>query len=125
MGYANVEYHLRLDEIEAKLKAAIPIAIRLMMEDIKLKADPVTPKRYGVLRGSVSKTMLSNNHGLIRWNMPYAGVQEVGGRTDPRTGKWIPFVNYTTPGTGSKFVEQAVEQVKANSAEYIRKAGFI
>lgn len=121
MSYANVEYHLRLDEIEARLKAAIPTAIRMMMEDIKQKADPVTPYKTGMLRGSVSKTMLSNNHGLIRWNMPYAAYQERGMRAD---GTHI-VQNYTTPGTSSKFVEQAIEQVKANSAEYIRKAGFI
>lgn len=34
------------------------------------------------------------------WDGPYAGPQYYGGRTNHITGAWIPFVNYTTPGTG-------------------------
>ena len=121
MSYANVHYNLKLPEVEAKLKAAIPIAIRQMMEDIKQIADKTTPYKTGMLRGSVSKTLLSPTHGRMVWNMPYAAYQERGMRAD---GSHI-VQNYTTPGTGKEFAQQAIERVKDNGAEYIRKAGFI
>lgn len=121
MSYANVHYNIKLPEVEAKLKAAIPIAIRMMMDDIKQKADPITPYKTGVLRGSVSKTLLSPTHGQMVWNMPYAAYQERGMRAD---GTRV-VQNYTTPGTDKEYALRAVEQVKNNGAEYIRKAGFI
>ena len=41
------------------------------------------------------------------WDTVYAGPQYYGGRTHEKTGVWIPFVNYTTAGTGPKWDEAA------------------
>lgn len=112
----NLNYKL----YEAKLDNNIGVGIRRMLEGIHREANPITPYKDNGLRSSVFKGMIDNNHGYITWRVPYAAAQEQGGRRDPRTGKYIEFQHYTTPGTGKEFAKQALEKVMENPAQYFR-----
>lgn len=105
-------------------ETGVAIMLRQMMEDTHRIANPITPlKDYG-LRPSVTKQMVSNDKGIMRWNVSYAAVQEQGGRTNPRTGEYIPFIHYTTPGTGAHFVEKSLEQVIKRLPYYVEVGGL-
>lgn len=107
----SVEMNLNLDLITAKMQNNIGVGVRRILEDIHREANDITPYKDNGLRSSVTKQMLDNNHGYISWNVPYAAAQEQGGRTDPRTGKYIEFQNYTTLGTGKEYAKTALDRV--------------
>lgn len=116
----EVDDHGLFTLYEAKLQNNIAVGVRQMLEAIHRESIARTPYKDNGLRSSVYKGMLSNNSGYITWRVPYAAAQEQGGRIDPRTGKYVEFSNYTTPGTGAGFVKQAVEKVMQNPAQYFR-----
>lgn len=114
--------NLNFDKVDYEVENSVAMILRLMMEDIHRISTPITPlKDYG-LRPSVTKQMVSNDKAVMRWNVNYAAAQEEGGRTDPRTGKYIKFVHYTTPGTGPNFVSKSLEQVM-NKLPYYAEIG--
>lgn len=112
-------------EVQTDIKNALGLTIRLALEDIHRRSNPVTPLRDNGLRTSVLKTMPSLDRGVIEWKVPYAAVQEQGYRTDPRTGKTVMFTNYTTPGTGSGFAENSVKQTMQHFDEIAKQGGLI
>lgn len=89
------------------------LALRFMLDDIDRIANPKTPKKEGDLRSGITKTVLGLK-GKIAWNKSYAAIQENN-----------QFVNYTTPGTGPHFAENAVKKVLSDSESYFRKARLI
>lgn len=121
----QVKTNLKFDKAVNDVENSMSLALRFMLDGIHQKAEPRTPlKDYG-LRPSVSKRVLAPDRAVISWNIEYAGAQEEGGRTDPRTGKYIVFKNYTTPGTGAHFVEKSVNEVMNNIPYYLQLGGLM
>lgn len=97
-------------QINIEMQHGIPVAIRLMLEDIEREANPKTPRREGGLRKSIRRTVVGP-HGEIEWAKEYAVFQEKK-----------QYQNYTTPGTGPHFAENAVRKVVDNADYYFEKA---
>lgn len=96
-------------------KAKTALAVRFGIDDIQRIADPKTPKKDGLLRAGVTKSVVGII-GAIRWSRFYAYWQERG----YTSGKVI---RYTTRGTGAHFAENAAREVEQNPRKYFRTAG--
>lgn len=95
----------------------IGLSLRLMLEGVHRKSNPITPKRFGHLRAAVAKSMLGNRKGVIEWMEPYAKYQERG----PKEGViW----HYTTAGTHAQFAENSIKEVNEEAAAYFRLGGL-
>lgn len=120
-----LEVNLRFPQVEQQVENACSIAIRMMMEDIHMLANPVTPKRPapvgGNLRTSITKQMETPLKGVMRWNVPYAQYQERGMRAD----KTHVVKRYSTPGTHAHFVEESINKVTPRIADYLRMGGLV
>lgn len=92
------------------------LAIRFMLEAIHRQSTPKTPKKTGQLRADINKSVIGTK-GKITWGKRYAYWQERGYTSGP-------VVNYTTPGTGAKFAQDAVKDVVKDSRRYFRRAGL-
>ena len=113
-------------QVKANVANGVPIAIRLMLEDIHKNSVLKTPMaKTHNLRNQVRKPMVSNNKGFIEWMVHYADVQEKGYRYDPRTGRKIVFRNYTTPGTAAHFAENAVKMTMKDFRKFLKYGGLI
>lgn len=66
-----------------------------------------TPFKGGQLRQDRRVSPLPNG-ARMTWSAPYAAVHNLGQRRGAR-----PFTNYTTPGTGKGFVEEAIKVVRS------------
>lgn len=75
-----------------------------MLEEIDKESKPRTPRKIGDLRNRTIK-VVQGMKGSIHWKVPYAARQEN-----------TQFRNYTTPGTGPHFAENAVRSVVARAA---------
>jgi hypothetical protein len=89
------------------------VALRLIASAIVQEATPKTPRQFGDLRNRILKQVLGLT-GKIVWQMPYAGIQESK-----------KFRNYTTPGTGPHFAQNAVTKIVEDSNKYFRQAGIV
>ena len=107
----NVSDQTSFVKADAHAKAAI--ALRLMLDGIDKAAEPGTPRKLGDLRKNKLKRVLGLQ-GTIVWMQQYAATQE-----DKQ------FKNYTTPGTGPHYAENAVMEVVAQDQQYFRRAGLI
>lgn len=111
---SQVEVTINSRYIKDKLDARIPVANRLMLEQIQRLSRPRTPlAETSQLRGQVSKKVIGT-HGIIQWMVPYASYQERGMRYD---GSHV-VRKYTTPGTGKDFAKQAVVRVIKDADRY-------
>lgn len=95
------------------VNSKVGIAFRFMLDAIDIEADPRTPKDKGNLRRDKLK-IVNGLHASITWKKNYAIYQENK-----------QFGNYTTPGTGPHFAENAVKRVVAESAMFFKKAGLL
>lgn len=91
----------------------LPLALRFMLNDIQRKSEPFTPKDTGDLRRRILQQVMGKT-ATITWDVDYAAYQED-----------IQYKNYTTPGTGPRFAENAVKEVVGNAEFYFRKARLI
>lgn len=96
---------------DIKIKASI--FLRNAAEAIVKESTPHTPKKTGRLRMDIIKQVLGL-HGRIEWGKNYAVFQEEK-----------QFANYTTPGTGPHFAENAVKKIVSNTAAIARQVGLI
>lgn len=108
----SVEIRDDTGRVVADGKAKAALALRLMLDDIDRISEPGTPKKLGDLRRNKLKQVLGL-HGSIQWRQKYAAKQE------DRQAR-----NYTTPGTGPHYAENAVKKVVRNSQTYFRKVGI-
>ena len=97
---------------EMDIKNRTGLAIRFMLDAIHAESTPFTPKRHGPLRDTVVKRV-QDTSGTIIWTRKYASRMEKK-----------QFENYTTPGTGPHFAENAVKMVTDQSQMYFIKAGI-
>lgn len=105
--------------IQIDIQRKSNLALRFMLEGIDRTASPKTPKDTGILRNSPQKQVLGTT-GTITWPQKYAQPQEAGVIHGSRVR------NYTTPGTGPHFAENAVaKEAVDNAAMYFKKAGLI
>lgn len=105
-------------QVSISTERGISLAIRYMLDGIDQIANPRTPKDTNRLRSDITKQVLGKK-GTITWHKKYAQAQEAG------IIHGSPVRNYTTPGTGPHFAENAVRQVVEDSGTYFRKAGLI
>lgn len=105
-------------QVIAKTRQNAAIFLRLSLDTMHDAARPKTPKDKGNLRDNVLKTVIGLR-GRIEWRKVYAAVQEVG------YIKGSKIRNYTTPGTGPHFAENAALEVIKKTPENIRKAAQI
>jgi predicted acylesterase/phospholipase RssA len=79
------------------------IFLRMIAQDIVKESEPRTPKKKGYLRRDILISVLGQQ-GTIKWLKRYAAIQE-----------GTQFRNYTTPGTGPHFAENAVKKLVKNT----------
>jgi hypothetical protein len=109
----------------------INLAVRFAMDDVEKFARPRTPYSGAIqsqggksltggghLRNDTIKTVIGGK-GKIVWGKRYAAAQEAGIINDK------PIRNYTTPGTGKKYAENAIRKVDKNRDSYIKRAAAI
>lgn len=89
------------------------IFLRTFAERVVLTSTPKTPRKSGRLRADVLKQVLGLN-GKIVWGKNYAARQET-----------TQFRNYTTPGTGPHYAEDAVNKVVKDTAQIAKGVGLI
>lgn len=82
------------------------VALQQIGEDVIRSANPNTPKKTGRLRTSAHLTKEGNKQVSVEWSAPYAEKQEKG-----ISSKGTPIQNYTTPGTGAHFAQNAIDEV--------------
>ena len=104
------------------------LAMRFGLDGIHKEANQNTPKKYGLLRNDVTKTV-TGKIGKIVWGRKYAAAQEAGTITIKKDGGAVPpgtyvFRKYTTPGTGAHFAENAAEKEGGNPDKYFKMAGL-
>lgn len=105
--------------IKIDIQRKANLAVRFLLDGIDRSARPNTPKEFGPLSQSVQKQVLGTR-GIITWPQKYAQPQEAGIIHGSRVR------NYTTPGTGPHFAENAVtKEAIHNAAVYFKKAGLI
>jgi hypothetical protein len=95
------------------------IFLRSAAEEIVSISTPNTPEKSGRLRADVLKQVLGLK-GKIEWRKNYAQYQERGSRAD---GSHV-VRNYTTPGTGPNFAENAVKIVVAKTGLIAKRVGL-
>jgi hypothetical protein len=98
-------------KILIETEVGVELAIRFALEDIRKTAEPNTPKKTGLLRSSA--TILATQ-GVVNWTADHAIYQEKK-----------QYANYTTPGTGPHFAENAVKEVSERFDTHLRAAGVI
>lgn len=103
--------------VKGEVAQKVSLALRYMTDGVVERAESKTPKRKNRLRKDILKQVLGL-HAQIRWQKKYAAPQEAG------VANGRPIRNYTTPGTGPHFAENAVKDVVKNAGEYFRKAGI-
>lgn len=96
------------------------IFLREFAEEVVNIASPKTPKLDNYLRKDVLKQVLGLK-GKIIWQKAYAAVQERGGRKDGTRR----IRNYTTPGTGPHYAQNAVNEALSRVSTIARRAGLI
>lgn len=99
--------------VERNITTRSNVFLRMFADDVERVSEPRTPKRLGFLRRSTIKQVLGL-HGSIVWNKKYAAKQET-----------TQFKNYTTPGTGPHYAEDAVRSVLKRTLEIARKAKLL
>src|SRR5690554_6373418 len=103
---------------ETTLTQRAAIFLRLATDEVVKIAEPKTPA--SAVNPRLKNDVLKQALGLkatIKWNKAYAGYQEAGERRDgSRKVK-----NYTTPGTGPHFAENAVRELLDNKTQIIAK----
>lgn len=91
------------------------VALQQIGESVIRSANPNTPKKTGKLRASAHVTKTGGKQVSVAWEEPYAQPQEEG-----IASNGAPIRNYTTPGTGAHFAQNAIDKVaKGDEAKII------
>lgn len=101
-------------------KQRASIYLRVIAEYIVDTSRPNTPKDKGNLNQDVLKTV-TGLKGQIEWRKGYAQYQERGARRDGSRR----VRNYTTPGTGAHFAENAVNNAVGLATRFMKQVNLI
>lgn len=113
-----------IDKFLREYDKAVDLALQRMGKDLLRVANIKVPKKSGILRRSGQVEQGTRNHeyyvsfgndGSKASN--YAAVQEQGSRAGA-----APFVNYTTPATGSGYLKDAADTVTSKARDYLKQA---
>lgn len=86
------------------------IFLRVACDSIVNESTPNTPKDKGNLSRDTLKSVIGL-HATVEWRKVYASYQEAGQRKDGSH----KVKNYTTPGTGPHFAENAVLKISSQT----------
>lgn len=105
----------RLDNAAKNTEDEVARRLKLSAEDLLSKSIPLTPREYGDLRASGNVTPLAHDANgpflEVGFDSEYAlAVHEMLGEE----------IDWTTPGTGPKYLETPLEQNRARYVEYIK-----
>ena len=89
------------------------VFLRFMSEEIVKDAEVNTPKKSGRMRMDIVKQVLGLS-AKIKWGKDYAVFQETK-----------QFKNYSTPGTGPHFAQNAAEGSISKTSSVAKKAGLL
>jgi len=95
-----------------ELNQKASIFLRLMADEIISISTPKTPKKTGRMRMDINRQVLGLS-GKVKWGKNYAKYQETK-----------QFINYTTPGTSSKFAESGAKGAINETNKIARRAGL-
>lgn len=109
----SVQYTDNTGKIKNDTKQKTSIFLRLIADKIVGDSTPGTPKERGNLRQDIHKQILGLS-GKIIWGKNYAVFQETK-----------QFKNYTTPGTGPHFAENAAKKAHDHTSDVARSVGLI
>lgn len=119
----KVKHEDRIRKFIVANDIAIEACLQRMAEDILRVAKTHVPRKQNTLTksGQVEKGLSANEVYVTFGNdgsdaADYASVQEQGHRNG------IPFVNYTSPGTGAHYLKNAGDKIMLQSLNYIRQA---
>lgn len=98
--------------VEQSITQKANVFLRLLADEIVSISEPNTPKKQGNLRRDVLREVLGLR-GKVKWMKNYASIQETK-----------QFRNYTTPGTGPHFAENAVNEAIKRVDTIARRAGL-
>lgn len=105
---------VRVEDYSSRLLASFrqsgAMALRTVVDEIERESRPNTPKDKGDLRNNVVKSVLGLR-AKIMWRQNYAIFQEEK-----------QYSNYTTPGTGPHFAENAVRKVVERSNNILKRS---
>lgn len=115
-------------EVEQAYKRAVEgakLAVEFSANDVNARAIPLTPMLTGHLRGSAVTEVVEDDAREFRmevsFNTPYAAAQHEGGWvTGPNAG--VRIKNYTTPGTGPKYLESPLKAMLPRYRDVIGKS---
>lgn len=100
------------NNVKNGLRQKSSLFLRTFAEQVVVASTPKTPRKTGRLRADVLKQVLGLS-GKIVWGKNYAGRQES-----------TQFRNYTTPGTGPHFAEDAINKMVRETESIARKVGL-
>ena len=108
------KYSSNRTSAEAALNLKLRLGLINMGGDILKLSTPVTPYKEGDLR--IRRRVTPTSKGArVEWLAGHAAVQNRGFRAGAR-----PFTHYTTPGTGSHFVEAGIKAAVNNLKSYFK-----
>lgn len=100
-------------QVTNTIKMRGSIFLRTFADEVVKISTKNTPKKSGRLRMDITKSVLGLN-GQIKWGKGYAAIQET-----------TQFKNYTTPGTGPHYAENAVKASVDKSGALMKRVGLI
>jgi len=106
---ATVKVKDNTNQVATMMEARSNTFLRFMGDAIKALAKSKTPKDKGNLRQDVVIT-IGKLKGEIAWNKKYAQIQESR-----------RFQNYTTPGTGPHYAQNAVKDAASKKTASVAK----
>ncbi len=109
---SNVKITDNTSKVMADITVKANIFLRLMADEVVKISTPRTPKDTNRLRSDILKQVLGLK-GKVKWQKNYAAFQETK-----------QFKNYTTPGTGPHYAEDAVHKAVKSTSTIARKAGL-
>lgn len=116
MGRVFIQLNTEL--VGNELDNKIMLANRQLLEDIYERSLYRTPMNTSNLRHNVSRRV-EGKSAIIEWRERYAAAQELGGRKT-KSGKFVEFKNYTTPGTGKDYAKNAVKESMVDIERFYR-----
>lgn len=106
----NQNPYVGIAPITKALKEAAKTSDKALAEIVKRKAQEYVPKDSHDLKNSAGKRRVKDDQWIVFFDEEYAAVQHEGKWvTGPLAG--VEIKNYTTSGTGSKYLEKAIKEV--------------
>lgn len=99
--------------VKNQIKQKASIFLRLMADEMIKISTPGTPKDTGRMRMDIIKQVLGL-HGTVVWGKNYSVFQEKK-----------QYKNYTTPGTGPHFAENAAKKLHGLTDKIAKQTGLI